>query len=508
MNTAAAPSLRDSSWATALFALALVLIYNDTTLSMLSIWARSDTFAHGFLILPISLWLVWTRRDYLLAVPPAPAPWVAALMLPVVAGWLLAVLVDVLVVQQLALVAMLVIGTWAVLGHRLAWAMAFPLFFLFFMVPMGEGLIAPMMEFTATSTVWLIRATGIPVFREGLFFTLPSGRWSVVEACSGVRYIIASVTVGTLFAYLTYNSWWRRGLFILISAIVPVFANTVRAYIIVMLGHVSDMKIATGADHLVYGWVFFGIVIFILFWLGSFFREDLPPLPVADPEGAATAAGASRAGTIVALICVLAVAAVGPVAAWRAGENLRVAAAPVLPAAQAGWRDHTGNPWAWQPAGMVGGLAQAFYESDAGVVGVVVQYPDGSFGLGEVIGSNRVFTWQDGPWQVVGRDSVRVSAAGSAVAADEALVRGPGGELVAWSWYLLGGLQTSNDYVGKVQQALSSLGMSEAGAWRILLVTPAGRDPAAGRELMQTYLDDHGAALVEGLRATPVAASR
>ncbi len=47
-------------------------------------------------------------------------------------------------------------------------------------------------------------------------------------------------------------------------------ANTLRAYIIVMLGHFSDMKVATGADHLIYGWVFFGLVMFLLFWIGGF----------------------------------------------------------------------------------------------------------------------------------------------------------------------------------------------------------------------------------------------
>ena len=81
-----------------------------------------------------------------------------------------------------------------------------------------------------------IRRTGIPVYREGLYFMLPSGNWSVVEACSGVRYIIASITLGVLYAYLTYRSAWRRVLFVLVSALVPVLANTGRAYIIVMPG--------------------------------------------------------------------------------------------------------------------------------------------------------------------------------------------------------------------------------------------------------------------------------
>ena len=260
---------RTGLWVAGFFCLALVLVYYETAWSMVAIWTRSETFAHGFLILPISLWLIWIRREELEQFVPAPNSRIAFVLLPVGFGWLLAWLVDVAVIQQLALVAMLVIGCWAILGHELGRLLAFPLLFLFFAVPMGEGLIAPMMEYTATSTVWMIEKTGIPVYREGLHFALPSGRWSVVEACSGVRYIIASVTVGTLYAYLTYRSLSRRIIFVIVSAIVPIFANSVRAYIIVILGHLSGMTIATGADHLVYGWCFFGLVIFILFWLGS-----------------------------------------------------------------------------------------------------------------------------------------------------------------------------------------------------------------------------------------------
>ena len=81
------------------------------------------------------------------------------------------------------------------------------------------------MEWTANFTVLGLRLSGIPVFREGLHFVIPSGSWSVVEACSGVRYIIASLTVGSLFAYLSYRSFKRRLIFFGVALVVPVIAN-------------------------------------------------------------------------------------------------------------------------------------------------------------------------------------------------------------------------------------------------------------------------------------------
>ncbi|MCB1843135.1 MAG: EpsI family protein, partial [Halioglobus sp.] len=419
------------------------------------------------------------------------------LLLPAGFGWLLATLVDVLVVQQLALVAMLVIAAWAVLGHRLAGALAFPLGFLFFAVPIGEGLIAPMMDFTAVSTVHLVRLSGIPVFREGLYFELPSGRWSVVEACSGVRYIIASVTVGTLFAYLTYVSWWRRIVFILISAIVPVFANTLRAYIIVMLGHFSDMKIATGADHLVYGWVFFGLVIFVLFWIGAFFREDLPA-PGQTSAVPRHRAQSSRGRLFFSTVLVLSIAALAPLWVWQSSSRDALAAAELsvsLPRPAVGWQQPQDLPWTWQPPSMVGGQRQAFYRRGDDTLGLILQFSDGSFDLGEVIGSSRLFAWNDSAWQVIGRDTVTLVSGANRFGADEARLRGPQGEFLVWSWYRLGAEQTANDYLAKVLQAAARLGLREPGVLRVLVIARAESTPAESRARLQRFIDAHASAL-------------
>jgi exosortase/archaeosortase family protein len=113
-----------------------------------------------------------------------------------------------------------------------------------------------------------LRASGIPVFREGNKIVIPSGAWLVVEACSGVRYLLASLMVGTLFAYLNYQSARRRWTFVALSILIPIVANWIRAYLIVMLGHLSGNKIAVGVDHLIYGWLFFGVIIASMYGWG------------------------------------------------------------------------------------------------------------------------------------------------------------------------------------------------------------------------------------------------
>lgn len=490
-------------WVVGLFFLALLTIYRETALSMVVIWSRSETFAHGFLILPISLWLIWIRREEIAPVNPEPVWWLSILMIPLGLAWLLAWLVDVAVVQQLALVAMMVTGAWTVLGHELGRLLAFPLFFLFFAVPMGEGLIAPMMEYTATSTVWLLQITGIPVYREGLNFTLPTGRWSVVEACSGVRYIIASVTVGTLYAYLTYRSWSRRVVFVLAAAVVPIFANSARAYIIVMLGHLSGMTIATGADHLVYGWFFFGLVIFTLFWLGSFFREDdlvpeLVPAEVSVTE--ANTAGSNFAIPLVACSTLL-LASVAPFLAhtFFPSAQSEIRHSVILPAARGSWRNARSANWWWRPPARLAGQASAYYASGGEVTGLYVQYADGTVAGAEVIGSSALFALEESHERVVRQEKVKVQFGGGDVIADEAQVRGRGSELLVWSWYLIGELSTSNNYEAKFQQVKARLRLGAPGAYRIILTTPMQSSLAGTRSRLQGFLDDHGPQLYEEL---------
>ncbi|MCX8006462.1 MAG: exosortase, partial [Burkholderiaceae bacterium] len=136
---------------------------------------------------------------------------------------------------------------------------------------------------TADFTVLALKLTGIPVYREGNYFMIPSGQWSVVEACSGLRYLIASLMVGVLFAHLMYVSRRRQILFVGASVVVPIVANWLRAYFIVLIGHLSGNELAVGVDHLVYGWIFFGFVMLLLFSIGARFREA--PGAAAVPGG-------------------------------------------------------------------------------------------------------------------------------------------------------------------------------------------------------------------------------
>lgn len=264
--------------------IAWAIVYQEAILGMEAIWSRSDTFAHGYFILPISLWLLWRDKERLLA-SKVSATW---LPLPMLAGslfvWLFSYAADINVLGQLSAVISLICLIWLMVGNKIAWRYKFPLAYLIFAVPMGENLIPQLQDITAWFTVFFLKINGIPVYVDGLYIQIPTGMFEVAVACSGIRYLIASLAVGTLFAYLTYNKTHKQIIFICFSLFLPILANGIRAYGIVAIAYYSDMKYATGVDHLIYGWLFFGVVIMLMFWIGGLFADkDVDPSKRALP---------------------------------------------------------------------------------------------------------------------------------------------------------------------------------------------------------------------------------
>ncbi len=457
--------------------LILTGIFWPTFLSMEEVWARSETFAHGYLIVPISIWLLWRKRDELAQIRPRPDLRGLVLLAAAGASWLLADAGSVNVVAQYAFIAMLIAAVWTLLGVAFVRAAFFPLMFLFFAVPMGEFLIQPLMGVTADFTVSMLQATGIPVYREGTFFSIPSGDWSVVEGCSGLRYLIASVTLGVLYAYLTYHSWKRRLLFSIAAMIVPVFANSGRAYMIVMIAHLSDMRLALGVDHYIYGWVFFGIVMLLLFWIGGFWREDDKPAP-APPQSvmsslAADAAPSSRSILPVALLA-LGVAGLWPVYAyWLESRPL-----PDMPALQVeatgGWQPGEAfTTWVPHWTGADRQLRRPYARAGQHVLLELNYYVTQRQGAELINSQNYMIKQKDPAWANVGESLVSVQIGGQTRQVRQAKMRGSDGQrLLVWQWNLVDQRPVVNDYFAKLILALDRVRLARDDGLSVLIATP------------------------------------
>jgi len=439
----------------------LLAWYGDTVHSMIAIWRSDNTYTQCFLIAPISAWLIWQRRHTVAALDLRPDFRALVALVLVGFGWLLGQLAGVGAWQPFGVVLMIPLVVWGILGYPAVRALAFPLLFLFFTIPFGDFLILPMMEYTADFTVAALKFTGIPVYREGQFFMIPSGSWSVVAACAGLRYLIASLTVGVLYAYLTYRSFSRRALFVALSVIVPIVANWLRAYMIVMIGHVSENKYATGIDHLIGGWLFFGLVMLILFWIGSCFREDLGP-PPAPPRLAshATPPRGSLASMAAATIAVAGVVAIWPATAERL-ENIGTHVQPMLLASLPAekWQTVAGHPAEWAPYFRnPSARIHEHYSKEGTRTGLyVAYYRDQRPGAELITSGNSLVPSDDRVWKNTSQTNRTVVLDHGELSLIEAKLIGGPTNLLVWRWYWVDGQYIVNPYKGKLLQAKSRL---------------------------------------------------
>lgn len=273
-------------------------VYYKALADMTSVWLGSETYSYCFFILPLCLYLIYEKKAQLAYVSIKPS---LLLLIPLLFGqaiFLLSDLAGIGVLTHLAAYGSLICLIGAVYGVNILKFLMFPLGYLILSVPMGEELVPALQNITADISVYLVELVGIPVYREGLYIYISNGTFEVAEACSGIRFLISMIAIGLLYAYLYYQSIWRRLVFVALSLIIPIVANGIRAFGIIYIGHKSDMQHAVGADHLVYGWLFFSIVLLLLMAVGKFWREDLadkvndsqPAKPAQLPLSIATSA--------------------------------------------------------------------------------------------------------------------------------------------------------------------------------------------------------------------------
>lgn len=490
----------------ALALLAPFALYFGTARSIVDIWNSSDTFAHGYAILPMCMWLIWRRRANFSAMPPTPY-WPALALLALLGfGWLLARLGEVQVVQQYAFVAMLPVIALATLGRRLAASLAFPLLFLLAAVPFGEIFIDPLISFTADFTVWAVQATGIPLLRNGTHFEIPSGRWSVVEACSGVRYLISSVTIGLLYAYLNYRSTSRRVVFVLFSIVVPIIANGLRAYMIVMIGHYSGMTLAVGVDHLIYGWAFFGVVMFTMFWVGNYWRQDTdtPPLAAAKLAVGNVRSSATALAPIVAAVVALA-------ALWPAfaAYNTSVTQNPnPVRLADIGVRWGAAPAFStWTPDYMASDARfKAAYrnsqDDEARPVALTILYYRNQNKTKALISSVNRIAGERNAFSPTGSTLRTEQINGQRFALRETRLLGAAGPILVWNWNWVDNRFTANDYLGKLWQAQAKLLFRADDGAALMVSAPLGENPDEARKTLRAFLDTNLAPIESALADT------
>jgi exosortase D (VPLPA-CTERM-specific) len=318
-------------WGAALAVVVLIgIAYAESLAYLVAQWMEDDNFSHGFFVPVITVALIWLRREQVVAAGMVPSWWGLGPALLGLALYLVGELATIYFLQHLSLWLMIVGLALAVAGPRATREMAFPLGYLLTMIPppqmLQQSLSSSLQLMSSALGVGFLQLIGVTAFREGNVIDLGPIQLQVVEACSGLRYLIPLIALTLLSAYLFQNRLWKR--VVLVASAIPlaVLLNGLRIGLIGVLVDRFGKGAAEGFMHAFEGWFLFVLSLAILgaeMWLlGKIGAGSAPG--IEQPAARAGAVAFGRDAFVVsrpALVCIGLLAVMTSMSFYVAGRD-------------------------------------------------------------------------------------------------------------------------------------------------------------------------------------------
>ena len=466
-----------------LLIISIMIVYWQSFSRMVGMWSLS-TYQHGWVVYPISLFVLWRNRHDL-ATGRLEGSWTGvALTTLAVAVWVLARSVGIQTLEFASMTLLIFTSFWAVAGTVAMKKAAFPLGLLLAAVPIGEFLVGYLTELTADISAALLEFTGVPSYRDGMFLTLPGGSFEVAEVCGGLRYLLAAVLASLAFAYVSYASFAKRALFVAVAAGVIVIANGVRAFVVMYVASATEMQVFAGKDHVIFGMFLFVAVFIVLILIGERYAD--PPEVAAGPPSVVTDES-NRGFPVAPVAAVLLLIAAGPALLYAKAQQTVPADVTVemheLPGCEgpSEWADH------WSPNYREADyLFRASYACGGYRTGIYVAgYLNQQQGKELISSTNRI--WPHEWRRHVDETEVSFEAGFGIADVRQVIVRGPDRWMLIWYWYRVGGMTTASQVEVKRLNAIQALTLrpAEASVSAIVISAP----PETSYRIMRTLME-------------------
>jgi len=252
------------------FGLLTLACYAPVLGSLVKQWSTDPDMGHGFFVPVIAGYIIWQKRNELLAIQPQPNWWGLAVVLVGGAQLIIGTLGVELFLARTSFVIVLIGAVWLLGGDLILKKLAFPLFLLFFMVPIDaviyNQITFPLQLLASRLADGALTLMAVPVLREGNILELPNQRLSVVEACSGIRSLLSLTFLSLVYGYFFERKTWIRVVLFLSTVPIAIVANSSRVTITGVLTQVKP-DAAEGFFHEAEGWVIFMVALGILILL-------------------------------------------------------------------------------------------------------------------------------------------------------------------------------------------------------------------------------------------------
>lgn len=258
--------------------LACFVVFSESLLELVQRWSAQEEYSHGFLIPLIVGWLLWTRRDAIVASIGRPSWAGPVLVLIAAAMHIVGKLSALYMLSQLGFIAAVIGVVLGFGGYSLLKVTFVPIIFLIFAIPLPyfiDAMLSFRLQLISSELgVFFIRLFQIPVYLEGNVIDLGVYKLQVVEACSGLRYLYPLMSLGFLVAYFFQAPLWQRALVFLSTIPITIVMNSFRIGIVGVLVNSWGPQDADGALHMFEGWIIFvacaGVLVAEMYLLARF----------------------------------------------------------------------------------------------------------------------------------------------------------------------------------------------------------------------------------------------
>lgn len=265
------------SFSAVIATVSLGYLYFDSLVFLFNHWIGSDDYSHGMFVPLISLFLTWQSRHRIVAAGTASSWWGMAIVLPGLLLFLVGELATLYVLQHLSLWIVFVGLVIGAIGLKASRTITFPLCYLLTSIPLPTflyaGLSSQLQLWSSTLGVACLQLVGVTAFREGNVIDLGPVQLQVVEACSGIRYLLPLTSLALLCAYLFKDRMWKRIILVLSSIPISILVNGFRIGMIGVLVEWHGQGASEGFAHLFEGWVIFmaslGLLILEMWFLAG-----------------------------------------------------------------------------------------------------------------------------------------------------------------------------------------------------------------------------------------------
>jgi exosortase len=272
-----ADAVKQESWYLALLLPLLAVVYATVVPDMAGQWSDDPNYSHGFLVPLISGYFVYQKWPELLSTPIRPS----RLGLPLIMASLALLVVGIAGTEYFTMRSSLVFLLAGVVlywyGRQVLKVLALPIGFLLFMVPLPyivyDAMAFPLKLFITKVSVFVLKATGIIVWREGNIIMFPQTVLEVADACSGLRSLVSLLALSVAFAFFSQKSNLKRTLLVLSAIPIAIITNMLRVIVTGFLAQYYGAAAAEGFFHEFAGMAVFVMAMVLLVGFGALLRK-------------------------------------------------------------------------------------------------------------------------------------------------------------------------------------------------------------------------------------------